>query len=64
MGIVLIRPDGQTDMTKLLGSFRHYANALDSGALLLDIQKTSFDVGLCTVTGHSDQVSLSTTNLK
>jgi len=35
VGIVLIRPDRQTDMTKLIGSFRHYANAPDNGALQL-----------------------------
>lgn len=51
-------------MTKLLGSFRHYANAFDNGTVLLDIHKTAFDVGLSTVTGHSDHVSLSATNLK
>jgi hypothetical protein len=33
VGIVLICPDRQTDIAKLLGSFRHYANALDNGAL-------------------------------
>jgi hypothetical protein len=60
---VLIRLDGQTDMTKLKGLFAT-ANAFDNGALLLDIHKTPLDVGLCTVTGHSDHVSLSVTNLK
>ena len=64
MGVVLIRPDGQADVTKLLESFRHYANALDNGALQLDIRKTAFNVGLRTVAGHTDHVSLSATDLK
>jgi len=69
VSVVLIRPDGQTDMTKLIGFFATMRTRLITEQCRhththTHIYKTAFDVGLCTVTGHSDHVSLSAANLK